>query len=375
MKHASRKIAFTLIELLVVIAIIGILVVLLLSVVSVRGEEANLYSNGQIADFCKQFQIGRDEFHFPQESFLAAGYAPPGGYVKDFSIIRHGDRYHLFHIDGRAAERCCMSGNEVSFGHASTADLQHWIRHCMPLAVGDKPWDNEHVWAPFVTEWKGRFYMFYMASGKHAAGMLASASSDDLENWTKAGEPIRTASGRDPFVRIDGNVIYLYFTANTGGIGLVTSHDMKNWSKAEMVYHDSSRLAAESCSVHRLGDRWVLWFNDYLHCADPTGDFRIAYDFSYDPLPFDSKKLRVFKFSTTLPTTYGSRDWLEKRPIAVSMELLEKGKGLWLVAYFRWHIDRFRLFVGALNWESDPATIEEILTPERLKKVLEKVRT
>jgi hypothetical protein len=313
---------------------------------------------------------------------LTEGYSPPGGYVKDFSVFEHDGRYHLFHIDGRGAERCTESGNEISFGHASTADLQHWIRHRMPIAVGDKPWDNEHVWAPFVTEWKNRFYMFYMASGKHTEGVLAMASSDDLENWTKAEEPIRSAEepirsaeGRDPFVRIDGDTIYLYFTANAGGIGVVTSRDMKTWSKAESVYRNSDRLPAESSSVHRFRDRWVIWFNDYLHCADPTGDFRTGYVFSDDPLKFDPKNLRIFDFSTTLPTKYAANDWVEKRPIAVSMELLKKSEDLWLVTYFRWHIDRFRLFIGVIHWDSEPARIEEILSPDRLKEVLDKIKS
>jgi hypothetical protein len=350
--------------------------VLLLGLSAVHGQEAKpLYSKEEVAEFSRRFQIYENEFYFPRESFLETGYSPPGGYVKDFSVLTHDGRYHLFHIDGRGAERCTESGNEISFGHASTADLQHWIRHRMPIAVGDKPWDNEHVWAPFVTEWNHRFYMFYMAAGRHSDGVLASASSDDLETWTKSPEPIRTAEGRDPFVRIDGDTIYLYFTANVGGIGVVTSRDMKNWSKAETVYRNPDRLPAESSSVHRFRDRWLLWFNDYLHCADPTGDFRTGYVLSDDPLKFDPKELKIFKFSTTLPTTYGPKDWVEKRPIAVSMELLEKGDDLWLVTYFRWHIDRFRLFVGAIHWDRDPAEIEEILTPQRLGEVLETVKT
>jgi hypothetical protein len=339
-----------------------------------RSEEGKpLYTKEEVADFCRRFHIYPSKFHFPLESFLETGYAPPGGYVKDFSVFKHDGRYHLFHIDGRAAERCTESGNEISFGHASSADLQHWIRHRMPLAVGDHPWDNEHVWAPFVTEWKGRFYMFYMASGRNSDGVLASASSDDLESWTKAEEPIRTAEGRDPFVRIDDGVIYLYFTANAGGIGVVTSRDMKNWNEAETVYRNPGRLPAESSSVHSFHGRWVIWFNDYLHCADPSGDFRTSYAFSDDPLKFDPKDLRVFNFSTTLATKYAADDWIEKRPIAVSMELLGKSENHWLVTYFRWHLDRFRMFVGAIHWDSEPARIEEILAPERLKEVREEV--
>jgi hypothetical protein len=340
-----------------------------------QAEEAKpLYTQDEIADFSKRFQIYHNEFYFPKESFLEAGYSPPGGYVKDFSVYKHNGRYHLFHIDGRGPERCTESGNEISFGHASTADLRHWIRHRMPVAVGDHPWDNEHVWAPFVTGWQGRFYMFYMASGRNSDGVLASTSSNDLETWTKSEEPIRSAEGRDPFVRIDGDTIYLYFTRNEGGIGVVTSKDMINWSKSKTVYLNPNRVPAESSSVHRYGNRWVIWFNDYLHCANPTGDFRTSYAFSDNPLNFDPKGLKIFKFKTTLPTKYADDDWVEKRPIPVSMELLEKSEDTWLVTYFRWHIDRFRMFVGAINWKSDPAEVEEILTPERLKEVLEKVK-
>jgi hypothetical protein len=335
------------------------------------GAEARpLYAPEEIARFCKQFQIYDNEFYFPKQSFLEAGYAPPGGYVKDFSVIKHKGRYHLFHIDGRPEERCGESGNEISFGHASTADLRHWIRHRMPLAVGDRPWENEHAWAPFVMEWQGRFYMFYMASGRQSDGVLTYAVSDDLETWKKwPGGAIRTAGGRDPFVRMADGVIYLYFTSNRGGIEVVSSRDMQKWSPARRVMLNPQRAPAESSSTHRCGDRWVLWYNDYLHCADPSGDFRPVYIFSDDPLKFDSRNLKVFKFTTSLPTKYGANDWVEKRPIPVSIELLEKGKRTWLVAYFRWHIDRFRLFIGALRWESDRAGIEEIVTAERLQAV------
>ena len=171
----------------------------ILCLTSVRAEEEkSLYTKEERADYCKRFQIYEKDFHFPKQSFLETGYSPPGGYVKDFSVLKHDGRYHLFHIDGRGAEQCIDSGNEISFGHASTTDLRHWIRHQMPLAVGDRPWENEHVWAPFVTEWKGRFYMFYMASGRKSDGILTSASSDDLETWTKSDGPIQSARGATP---------------------------------------------------------------------------------------------------------------------------------------------------------------------------------
>jgi hypothetical protein len=339
-------------------------------------EERPLYTQKQIVDLSKRFHIYDNGFYLPRESFLGTGYAPPGGYVKDFSVIKHQGRYHLFHIDGRPQERCVESGNEISFGHASSADLRHWVRHRMPLAVGDRPWENEHVWAPFVTEWNGRFYMFYMASGRETDGAISYAVSDNLETWTKwpAG-PIKTAAGRDPFVRIANGTVHLYYTANRGGIELVRSRDMQHWSAAETVMSNKDRLPAESSSVHRRGRQWLLWYNDYLHCNDPSGDFRAVYISSQNPFSFDPRQLKVFKFTTSLPTKYGGNDWLEKRPIPVSIELLERGDKVWLVAYFRWHIDRFRLFIGALRWDEDPAEIEEIVAPARLKAVLAEVQS
>ena len=32
----------------------------------------------------------------------------------------------------------------------------------MPLAVGDSPTDNKHIWAPFICRDKDQFLMYYM---------------------------------------------------------------------------------------------------------------------------------------------------------------------------------------------------------------------
>jgi len=332
------------------------------------------YSDKEIENFCKAYEVPNREFHFPKSSFLEKGYAPPGGYVKDFSVIRHNGRYHLFHIDGRPEERCNETGNEVSFGHASTTDFRHWIRHRMPIAVGDRLWENEHVWAPFVCRWRGLFYMFYMAQGRRTGQALTYATSKDLETWTKwQGGPLHQAEGRDPFVRTMDGRCYLYYTAMSGGIRVLATEDMVTFQAMPQVINNPERKQAESCSVHRLGDQYVLWYNDYYHSNSPSGDFRAVYAFSDNPLTFDIQELRVFDFQTTLPTAYAQTDWLEKRPIPISIELVEKSKKFWLVTYFRWHIDRFRLFFGALDWKKKPAKIQEIVSETQLRSLLKKM--
>jgi hypothetical protein len=55
-----------------------------------------------------------------QEEWLRSGYAPRGFYLKDCCLLKVGDTYHLFHIAGTPGVNCCLPGNEIWFGHATT---------------------------------------------------------------------------------------------------------------------------------------------------------------------------------------------------------------------------------------------------------------
>ncbi len=333
------------------------------------------YADAEVARYCEKFHIGDDRqysrFHFPAESFLEGGYAPPGGYVKDFSIIKHDDRYHLFHIDGRPEERCGETGNEISFGHASTADFRHWIRHRMPLAVSEKPWECDHVWAPYVYKRGDTFYMFYMGSGPGGT-FVTYATSPDLEKWTRWPDgPIKSAIGRDPMAYTDGDRTIMIYTAHKRGtVGAVASNDMQTWEALPDLINNPDRACCESSSMHPLGNGYVLWFNDYYHCGDASGDFRACYVLSDKPDHFDPAGITIFDFHTSLPTKYEFNDWIEKRPIPVSIELVEKYGDAWLVCYFRWHNGRFRLFFGSLDWTRKPARITEINSAQQLEATL-----
>ncbi len=335
------------------------------------------YTDAQVRDYCRRFDIGDDRkstsFHFPSNSFLEAGYAPPGGYVKDFSIIYSGGRYHLFHIDGRPQEKCYETGNEVSFGHASTENFRHWIRHKMPLAVGDRKWECEHVWAPYVCSIGDKYYMFYMGSGPEGA-RISYAMSTDLEKWDKWWDgPIEGVEGRDPFVYQDGNYVYMLYTGHGGArVGAVRSKDLVKWEELEDRLVVPERKAAESASMHPVKDKYVIWWNDYTNTNDASGDFRSCYSISDSPDSFPSDGHKVFSFVTILPPCYREDDWTEKRPTPIGIELVKKiSEEVWLVAYFRWHVDRFRLFFGKLDWSIDPACITEINFVGQLEQVME----
>lgn len=336
-----------------------------------------MYSDAECHEFCMRFHIRDDrhdrQFHFPPKSFLEEGYAPPGGYVKDFSIINHQGRYHLFHIDGRPEEVCVETGNEVSFGHASTSDFKHWIRHRMPLAVGDRPWENEHVWAPFVYKLGFNFYMFYMGAGKEkgpGGQIISYATSADLEKWIKWDkDPIIIAQGRDPFVFSHEQEYMLCYTKNNTISACMTA-DMQNWYPIPEVFRlppkDTSHT--ESSSIHALKGKYVLWLNKARLNEEHFGCW---YVFSDNPLHFEPDNLQEFSFLTDLNVSYSpGKDWIEKSPCPISLELVEKGKGNWLVAYFRWHINKFRLFFGKLDWSATPAAIIELNTPTQLHETI-----
>ena len=85
-------------------------------------EIAKLSAKFHIAPNCR-LHAGAEDYHFPRQSFLRDGYTTPGGYVKDFGALWHEGRLHVFHIDGRPGQPCWVTGNEISFGHASTSDL------------------------------------------------------------------------------------------------------------------------------------------------------------------------------------------------------------------------------------------------------------
>ena len=341
-----------------------------------------VWRKDEIERFSKQFGIRAgirlhekaEDYHFPERSFLAEGYAPPGGYVKDFGLIRVDGRLHLFHIDGRPGEVCWVTGNEIAFGHASTTDYRRWIRHPMPLAVGERAWESEHVWAPFVYSRGETHYLFYMGSGCGET-FISYATSSDLQRWTRWPQgPIHSAVGRDPFVCDQADRTLLLYTGHGAArVAACASRDMTTWAPLPdvlVIPKDNNAGAAESSSLHPLGDRYVLWFNDYG--AELAG-FRAAYALSDDPLHFEPETIREFRFVTSAPGVVPSPELPVEKPTPLSIELIARGERLWLVAYFRWHTDRNRLFFGSLDWSSDPAVIKEINTDRDLVEVLRQV--
>ena len=87
---------------------------------------------------------------------------------------------------------------------------------------------------------------------------------------------------------------------------------------------------------------------------------------------FNPAVIREFRFVTDHPAATPSPELPVDHPVPLSIELIAAGRSLWVAAYFRWHIDRNRLFFGSIDWSSDPAIINEINNEAELSSVLRK---
>jgi len=122
------------------------------------------------------------------------------GGIKDFSVVRSGDRYHLFHITDPGTSWISRAG-ELTFGHASTPSLGIWTTHDrIDLRTGPDGWSPSFTWAPhvFKNDADGLYYMFYTGvkwpegtPPSRVEQRIGLATSRDLMTWDRHDEHSR----------------------------------------------------------------------------------------------------------------------------------------------------------------------------------------
>lgn len=116
------------------------------------------------------------------------------GGIKDFSLIRSGDHYHLFHITDPGTSWISRAG-ELTLGHASAPVLGDWTTHDrIDLRTGPDGWSPSFTWAPHVikNDDDGLYYMFYTGvkwpegtSPSRVEQRIGLATSSDLVVWER----------------------------------------------------------------------------------------------------------------------------------------------------------------------------------------------
>ncbi len=236
-------------------------------------------------------------------------YQVDGRYVNDHCIVRDRDGvFHLFYIDGIVGMGCYDLGNEVIIGHATSVDLYSW-RTEEPALVADTslPWEERGIFAPYVIEHHGRWYMFYSSHNLAKAQYMCLATSENLFAWRRyCSNPLflpsltwaywasnEPCSCRDPHViKHEQYGFIMYWVAdmkhprNHSCIAASVSSDLFHWQEVGPVlvrrwsYDEHYTTKTESPCVVGRGDRYVLF---YRH-GDGT-----KYCISDDPLDWHGR--------------------------------------------------------------------------------------
>jgi beta-fructofuranosidase len=194
-------------------------------------------------------------------------------YINDHCFISGEGKWHLF---GITREEPAQPMDEDNFAHATAAKLMQlpWEKQLFALTVApDKPWYEEHLWAPYVISHDGTYYMFYCAGDpNHAKYKIHLATSKNLKDWTRHPKNPMVADGydaRDPFIMRHGDKWLMYYTATSepkGGnhvVACVESDDLITWGNKKIVYVDPEKGTfggpTESPFVVRRGESYYLF--------------------------------------------------------------------------------------------------------------------
>lgn len=187
----------------------------------------------------------------------------------DSWYVRDGETWHAFYLQApKAIQDPELRHWNVSYGHATSSDLQNWTHLGTCFEPADGPaWDDYTTWTGSVVKGEdGQWHLFYTGTsrsdnGKHQK--LGHAVSDDLHNWARVGDGLildrddryeefqpgrwHDRAFRDPWVMRDpdGDGWLMYFTARSaaiegkldaGAIGFATSPDLFTWRLEDPVF-------------------------------------------------------------------------------------------------------------------------------------------
>lgn len=229
-------------------------------------------------------------YRHPPVDVIQQGFRPVSGKVADFAVAEHQGRFHFFYIERRLLEGTPFyPGNEIYFGHASTANFLEWEVHDPVMLIRPGTWEGAHVWAPFILRHQGRFVMAYTGVNRYLSQDIGLAFSEDLFEWHRwEGNPISPCKGRpwafwredgiascrDPHLLPHNGRIWMTYTANTREgatcIALASTDDLEHWQDHGPILvgpmegyeprleggHPQGSI--ESSNLQRIGNRWVL---------------------------------------------------------------------------------------------------------------------
>ncbi|HEY0610675.1 MAG TPA: arabinan endo-1,5-alpha-L-arabinosidase [Chitinophaga sp.] len=217
--------------------------------------------------------------------------------VHDPVLIKEKDTYYLF-----------CTGNGISV--YSSPDLQHWRKeapvfsHPPEWAVKTIPRFKGHIWAPDISFYKGRYYLYYAVSafGKNTSciGVAVNTTLDPQSpayKWEDKGKVIQSVPGRDMWNAIDPNLIvddsgapWLSFGSFWEGIKLVKLQpDLQSLAEPQEWYTIARRPrdfatpdtaagngAIEAPFIYRKGKYYYLFVSTDYCCRGEKSTYKVV---------------------------------------------------------------------------------------------------
>jgi len=199
-------------------------------------------------------------------------YHPREQYVNDFTIIRKGGLYHLFHISGKRTNAGPGLTDEMRQGHAVSKDLIHWQEKpyvtkvggaCSCVRFGDRyaiiSNVNHICWSKDLNEWSEPEPLVFD---------FAKNTRYYETGWDMA--EARYNSHRDPNIVWDPEkkCFVMFFCSRVsygemftrGCVGLAESADLVHWKLQKPVLGPGDHLFPESPHVIDLDGKYHLFF-------------------------------------------------------------------------------------------------------------------
>ena len=218
---------------------------------------------------------------------------PLGWFPTAFGLKDHA----VFTYDGYTYIAATSVPNETRFAYARSLDLCHWeeLSNILTVRTAGAP-DELVIWAPFVYEESGVYYMFYTGvnSAFSQSMMLATSSNPaDPASWAVQGvvfQPTHPnavwsvtswSDNRDPAVIKHNGVYYMYYTGrDTGGgiIGVATAPSLLGpWTDLGATFGPVLQRTFESPAVFSAWGKFYMvyhtvWTNKSYGVSVRTAD-------------------------------------------------------------------------------------------------------
>ncbi|MBN2147313.1 MAG: family 43 glycosylhydrolase [Anaerolineales bacterium] len=222
------------------------------------------------------------------------GWFPDEFGLKDHTVFWHAGYYYIASI---------YLPNEKQFAYGRSADLCDW--EILPPILSERipgTWDESNIWAPFVYEEEGVYYMFYTGVNHDRTQSIMLATSSDPSDpgaWEVQGlafqpdhpdmiwAPNSPADCRDPSIVKTGEVYYLFYSAvDQGGgiVGVATSTTLSGaWYDWGAIFPPTPDQIPESSIVYYHSGFYYLLHHypssseTYRIGASPTGPWTDQY--------------------------------------------------------------------------------------------------